>query len=70
MITNEHADQLGLALLQAGVLTKQTKRCLYKTNAGNVTLRELAREVYQIGWDVELSLTIAEPTEEKDDEST
>ena len=58
LITDEHADRLGIELLREGII--KGRHGVFKTNRGKTNLRELARFIYKINQEVEITILLEE----------
>ena len=58
LITDEHADRLGIELLREGII--KGRHGVFKTNRGKTNLRELAKFIYKINQEVEITLLLEE----------
>ena len=58
LINDEHADRLGIALQREGII--KGRHGVFKTNRGKCTLRELAKFIYKINQEVEITLLLEE----------
>ena len=58
LINDEHADRLGIALQREGII--KGRHGVFKTNRGKCTLRELAKFIYKINQEVEITILLEE----------
>ena len=58
LINDEHADRLGIALQREGII--KGRNGVFKTNRGKCTLRELAKFIYKINQEVEITILLEE----------
>ena len=58
LINDEHADRLGIKLLREGII--KGRHGVFKTNRGKCTLRELAKFIYKINQEVEITILLEE----------